>query len=161
NRLERLVQNYARGKFDLDRLALEANEMRNRLVAIRVDYDKLNEQKAGLELKLAERQGIHDGMVAREIEFSDPRNLVVYELGLPRSRESGWFVKAIGPEMHEIFSGPGSAHSAFPGRRAARLVIWGQMDEEMARLQAKKVFGALSEIMVLRRFDGKLKLGDV
>lgn len=161
NSLERIVQNFARGKFELDRLAVEAGEVRRRLADIHVDYDKLNEQKAGLELKVAERQGVHDEMVAREIEFSDPRHMTVYELGLPRARESGWFVKAIGPEMHEIFSGPGSVHSPFPGRRAARLVIWGQMDEEMARLQAKKVFGALSEIMVIRRFDGKLKLADV
>jgi hypothetical protein len=161
NSLERIVQNYARGKFELDRLAIEAGEVRNRLATIRIEYDKLNEQKAGLELKLSERQNTHGAMVAREVEFSDPQGQVFYEVGIPRPRETGWYVKAIGPEMHEIFSGPGSVHSPFPGRRAARLVIWGKMDEEMARLQAKKVFGALSEIMVIRRFDGKLKLSDV
>lgn len=161
NSLERMVHSYARGKFELDRLGLEAGAVRDRLATIRIEYDKLNEQKAALELKLAERQGAHGKMVAREVEFSDPQGQVFYEVGIPRPRESGWYIKAIGPEMHEIFSGPGSVHSPFPGRRAARLVIWGKMDEEMARLQAKKVFGALSEIMVIRPFDGRLKLSDV
>lgn len=161
NSLERMVQNYARGRFELDRIAMEANAVRDRLGAIRLDYDKLNEQKAALELKLSERQTLHGEMVAREVEFSDAQAQVFYEVGVPRPRESGWYIKAIGPEMHEIFSGPGSVHCPFPGRRAARLVIWGKMSEEMARLQAKKVFGALSEIMVIRRFDGKLKLSDV
>jgi hypothetical protein len=39
-------------------------------------------------------------------------------------------------------------------------VIWGLPNEEAVRLRAKKTFGALSEIMVIRPFDGKLRLGD-
>jgi len=160
NSLERAVQNFARGRFELDRLAAEAAAVRNRMGEIRGEYEALKEEKAGIELKLQERQGVYGELMAREVQFSDPRNMVVYEIGHPRPRQTGWYVKAIGPEMHEMFSGPGSTVSPFPGRRAARLVIWGAEDEEIARLRAKKTFGALSEIMVIRRFDGKIRLGD-
>jgi hypothetical protein len=158
--LERAVQNFARGRFEIDRLAGEAEAVRLRMGEIRGEYEALKEEKAGIELKLGERQNVYGQLMAREVEFSDPRNMVVYEIGQPRPRQSAWYVKAIGPEMHEIFSGPGSTVSPFPGRRAARVVIWGADDEEAARLRAKKAFGALSEIMVIRRFDGKLKLSD-
>ena len=158
--LERAVQRFARNRFEIDRLTAEAEAVRIRMGGIRGEYEMLKEEKAAIELKLDERQNTYGQMMAREVQFSDPRNMVVYEIGLPKPRQSGWYVKAIGPEMHEMFSGPASTVSPFPGRRAARLVIWGVSDEENARLRAKKVFGALSEIMVIRRFDGKLKLSD-
>lgn len=158
--LERFVQNYARGKFELDRLALEAEGMRARLAGLSGEHNALYEEKAGLELKLQEKQSAYGEKLAKEVEFSDPNNMVVYEIGVPRPRQTGWYIKAIGPEMHEMFSGPGSTVCPFPGRRAARLIIWGNEDEEMARLRSKKVFGALSEIMVIRRFDGKIRLSD-
>ncbi|WP_341702535.1 hypothetical protein [Ferrovibrio sp.] len=160
NSLERAVQRFAHGRFEIDRLTGEAEAVRQRMGDIRGEYETLKEEKAGLELKLKERQGVYGQLMAREVQFSDPRNMVCYEIGLPKPRQSGWYVKAIGPEMHEMFSGPASSVSAFPGRRAARLVIWGIDNEEIARLRAKKVFGALSEIMVIRRFDGKLRLTD-
>lgn len=160
NSLERFVQNYARGKFELDRIALDAEAVRARLAGLSSEYNALFEEKSALELKLQEKQSAYGERLAKEVEFSDPNNVVVYEIGIPRPRQTGWYVKAIGPEMHEMFSGPGSTVSPFPGRRAARLIIWGNDDEEMARLRSKKVFGALSEIMVIRRFDGKIRLGD-
>lgn len=160
NSLERAVQNFARNRFEIGRLTGEAEAVRARMGEIRGEYEALKEEKAGIELKLSERQSTYGQLMAREVQFSDPRNMVVYEVGLPRPRQSGWYVKVIGPEMHEMFTGPASAVSPFPGRRAARLVLWGIDDEEAARLRAKKVFGALSEIMVIRRFDGKLKLTD-
>jgi hypothetical protein len=160
NSLERAVQRFARNRFEIDRLTVEAEAVRARMGEIRGEYDALREEKAAVELKLSERQSTYGQLMAREVQFSDPRNMVVYEIGLPKPRQRGWYVKAIGPEMHEMFTGPASTVSPFPGRRAARLVIWGVDDEENARLRAKKVFGALSEIMVIRRFDGKLKLSD-
>lgn len=160
NSLERAVQNFARNRFEIDRLVREAETVRGRMLAIRGEYESLQEEKAGLEISLEEQQGAYGDLMAREVQFSDPRNMVVYEIGLPRPRQTGWYVKAIGPEMHEMFSGPGSTHSPFPGRRAARLVIWGLEDEEAVRLRAKKTFGALSEIMVMRRFDGRIRLSD-
>lgn len=160
NSLERYVFNYARGRFELDRLAAEVEQVRGRISNIRIEYDALLEEKAEQELRLGERQSAYGSIMAREVEFSDPRNMVVYEIGIPRPRMTGWYVKAIGPEMHEMFSGPGSTVCPFPGRRAARLVIWGLPNEEAVRLRAKKTFGALSEIMVIRPFDGKLRLGD-
>ncbi|HEX6957007.1 MAG TPA: hypothetical protein VF194_03400 [Ferrovibrio sp.] len=160
NTLERFVRNYARNKFEIDRLALEAEAVRARMAELGGQYSQLNEEKAGLELKLQERQSAYGEALAKEIELNDPNNKVVYEIGVPRPRRSGWYVKVIGPEMHEMFSGPASLVSPFLGRRAARLIIWGKEDEEMARLRAKKVFGALSEILVLRRFDGKIRLSD-
>lgn len=160
NSVERFVRDYARNRFELDRLALEAEASRARLAGIKTEHDKLYEEKAGLELKLKEVQSAYGERLAKEVEFSDPRHMVAYEVGIPRPGQVGWYVKAIGPEMHEMFSGPGSLPSPFPGRRAARLIIWGSDDEEMARLRTKKVLGALSEVMVLRRFDGKIRLGD-
>ncbi|MCW0233514.1 MAG: hypothetical protein OJJ21_07950 [Ferrovibrio sp.] len=161
NSLERYVFSYARGRFQLDQLVSEAEQLRNRMAEIRVDYDKLQEDKARLELHLSERQNTYGGMMAREVEFSDARNMVIYEVGTPRPHHTGWYVKLIGPEMHEMFSGPGSGVSAFPGRRTARVVMWGIEDEHMARLRTKKIFGALSEVMLIRPFNGKIRLGDV
>ncbi len=160
NSLERYVFNYARGKFQLDQLAEEAEQLRTRLSEIRVDYDKAQEDKAGLELRLSEKQNTYGAMMAREVEFSDPRNMVIYEVGSPRPHQTGWYVKLIGPEMHEMFSGPGSGVSAFPGRRTARVVMWGLDDEKAVRLRSKKIFGALSEVMLIRTFNGKIRLGD-
>ena len=160
NSLERYVFNYARGRFQLDTLVGETDQLRARLGDIRVDYDKLQEDKAGLELRLAEKQNAYGAMMAREVEFSDARNMVIYEVGLPKPHDTGWYVKLIGPEMHEMFSGPGSAPSAFPGRRTARVVMWGFDDEQAVRLRSKKIFGALSEVMLIRPFNGKIRLGD-
>jgi hypothetical protein len=161
NSLERWVRSYARGRFQLDRLVGETDQVRNRIADIRVDYDRLVEDKAALELRLSERQNSYGAMMAREVEFSDPRSIVIYEVGSPKPHETGWYVKLIGPEMHEMFSGPGSGVSAFPGRRTARVVMWGLEDEQTVRLRAKKIFGALSEVMLIRPFHGKLRLGDV
>lgn len=158
--LERLVQNYARGRFHLDRLVIEANAARLQVEEVRVQHDRLTEEKAKLELELGELKSKYGQQLAREVELSDPRNMTVYESGLPRPNASGWYVKAIGPEMNEIFSGPGSGVSRFPGRRTARMVIWGAADAETARLRAKASFGALSEIMVIRPFAGKIRLDD-
>lgn len=160
NNLERYVFNYARGRFQLDRLVSEADQLRTRLSDIRVDYDKLQEDKATLELRLSEKQNAYGAMMAREVEFSDARNMVIYEVGSPKPHETGWYVKLIGPEMHEMFSGPGSSVSAFPGRRTARVVMWGLSDEQAVRLRSKKIFGALSEVMLIRPFNGKIRLGD-
>ncbi|WP_341894100.1 hypothetical protein [Ferrovibrio terrae] len=160
NSLERYVFNYARGRFRLDDLVSDADRIRNQLSDIRVEYDKLVETKAELELRLAERQSTYGTMMAREVEFSDARNMVIYEVGTPKPHHTGWYVKLIGPEMHEMFSGPGSAVAAFPGRRTARVVMWGIEDEHAARLRTKKIFGALSEVMLIRPFNGKLRLGD-
>lgn len=161
NSLERFVRNYARGRFQLDQLVTEADQIRGKMADIRVDYDKLLEDKATLELRLSEKQSTYGDMMAREVEFSDSRNMVIYELGAPKPHMTGWYVKMIGPEMHEMFSGPGSGVSAFPGRRTARVVMWGVQDEQTVRLRSKKYFGALSEVMVIRPFNGKIRLGDV
>lgn len=161
NSLERYVFNYARGRFQLDALVSETDQLRERLANIRVDYDKLQEDKAALELRLSEKQNAYGAMMAREVEFSDPRNIVIYEVGAPKPHDTGWYVKLIGPEMHEMFSGPGSGVSPFPGRRTARVVMWGLPDEQAVRLRSKKVFGALSEVMLIRLFSGKLRLSDV
>jgi hypothetical protein len=160
NSLERYVLNYARGRFQLDRLVGEIDQSRNKIADIRVDYDRLQEEKAGLELRLSERQNAYGAMMAREVEFNDPRSTVIYEVGSPKPHATGWYVKLIGPEMHEMFSGPGSSLSGFPGRRTARVVMWGLEDEQTVRLRTKKIFGALSEVMLIRPFQGKLRLGD-
>lgn len=161
NSLERYVQNYARGRFEIDRIVGEVDQARDRLNDIRADYDRLVEEKAELDLKLGEKQAQHGEMTAREVEFSDQRSMMVYEIGIPRPHQTGWYVKMIGPEMHEMFSGPASSVCPFPGRRAARLIVWGIDSEEQVRLRTKKSFGALSEIMVIRPFSGKLRMGDV
>jgi hypothetical protein len=161
NSLERYVFNFARGRFQLDQLVGEADRIRNQMADIRVEYDRLQEDKARLELRLNERQNAYGAMMAREVEFSDMRNMVIYEVGTPKPHQTGWYVKLIGPEMHEMFSGPGSGVAAFPGRRTARVVMWGLDDEQTVRLRTKKIFGALSEVMVIRPFSGKIRLGDV
>jgi hypothetical protein len=161
NTLERYVQNYARGRFELDRIASEVEQGRGRIAEIRVEYDRLLEEKAEVELRLSEKQVAYGDMMAREVEFTDQRYMMVYEIGIPKPRQTGWYVKLIGPEMHEMFSGPGSTVSPFPGRRAARLIVWGIDTEEAVRLRTKKSFGALSEVLVIRPFSGKLRLGDV
>ncbi|MEK9971093.1 MAG: hypothetical protein VW600_18305 [Ferrovibrio sp.] len=161
NSLERWVRSYARGRFQLDNLVVEIDQSRTKIANIRVDYDRLQEDKASLELRLSERQNTYGTMMSREVEFNDPRNLVIYEVGSPKPHATGWYVKLIGPEMHEMFSGPGSGVSAFPGRRTARVVMWGLEDEQAVRLRSKKIFGALSEVMLIRPFNGKLRLGDV
>ena len=160
NSLERYVFNYARGRFQLDQIVGEAEQIRNKMADIRVEYDRLQEDKAGLELRLSERQNTYGTMMAREVEFSDARNVVIYEVGTPKPHQTGWYVKLIGPEMHEMFSGPGSSVSAFPGRRTARVVMWGLDDEQAVRFRAKKIFGALSEVMLIRPFNGKIRLSD-
>jgi hypothetical protein len=160
NSLERYVFNYARGRFQLDQLVFETEQVRSKIADIRVEYDKLQEDKATLELRLAEKQNAYGAMMAREVEFSDARNMVIYEVGSPKPHATGWYVKLIGPEMHEMFGGPGSGTSAFPGRRTARVVMWGLDDEQAVRLRSKKIFGALSEVMLIRPFSGKLRLSD-
>lgn len=161
NTLERYVQNYARGRFEIDRLAGEVDMARQKIAEIRTAYDSLIEDKAEIEMRLTEKQSAYGDMMAREVEFNDQRYMTVYEIGIPRPQQTAWYVKVIGPEMHEMFSGPGSIVSPFPGRRAARLIVWGIDSEEAVRLRTKKVFGALSEVMVIRTFSGKLRLGDV
>jgi hypothetical protein len=38
--------------------------------------------------------------------------------------------------------------------------MWGFDDEQAVRLRSKKIFGALSEVMLIRPFNGKIRLGD-
>jgi hypothetical protein len=161
NNLERYVFNYARGRFQLDQIVSDVERLRKQMGDIRVEYDELQEDKATLELRLGEKQSAYGAMMAREVEFSDSRNIVIYEVGRPQPHQTGWYVKMIGPEMHEMFSGPGSGVSAFPGRRTARVVMWGLEDEQAVRLRTKKTFGALSEVMLVRPFNGKIRLSDV
>jgi hypothetical protein len=161
NSLERYVQNYARGRFEVDRIAGEVEQARGRIAEIRVDYDRLLEEKAEADLRLQEKQSAYGAMMAREVEFSDQNSMMVYEIGIPKPHQTGWYVKLIGPEMHEMFTGPASGVCPFPGRRAARLIVWGMDNEDQVRLRTKKHFGALSEVMAIRPFSGKLRMGDV
>ncbi|WP_428247102.1 hypothetical protein [Ferrovibrio sp.] len=160
NWLEEAAQHYARRELKFD----EENER------LRAAYDAVNERAQQIEAeqdKRAERersllqlQNEHSNAMAEEIKLTDPRNITVFEHGIPTPNAVGYYAKAVGPANAYPFDGKGSGTSGVHGRRYARFLVWGTSQANADKM-IKQWIGPQGQVLEFRPFTGKIKMTEI
>ncbi len=160
NWLQEMAEQYARKELRFDEESERLREIYDRVTEWSHKIDQEKETRAERERTLSQLQAQHGEAMTEEIRLTDPRQLTVYEHGVPTANSVGYYAKALGPAHVPPFDGRGSASSGVHGRRVARFIVWGQAQANAERL-VKHWVGSQGQITEFRPFSGKLKLTEL
>ncbi len=160
NWLQEAAQHYARRELRFDEENDRLREIYDLVGERSRQIEQEQEGRAERERTLLQLQNEHGAAMAEEIKLTDPRNITVYEHGIPIAGTMGYYAKAVGPAHVPPFDGKGSGGSGVHGRRYARFVVWGQNQTNAERL-IKHWVGAQGQVVEFRPFTGKIKLTEL
>lgn len=160
NWIEELAREYARRELKLEEEEEKLRQARSEVTEYRRKLEEKQEAAAERERTLAGLTSRMGEAMTQEIRLTDPRQTIVYEIGVPQANMVGLYAKAIGPANVSPFDGRASAASGVHGRRVARFILWGRDMPHLERSLGTFV-GPQGQVVVKRPFSGKIKLTEL